>query len=484
VSLTNKASQGAKWTAISSAVNALISVAQISIVARFLEPVDFGTVAMIQVVLAIADVFVTVGFSDVLVVKHDASPEQLSTMYWLNLMVGGIAYILLFIGAPLLSLFVKVDGIESMARVMGLTLLMGSTVVQFNALMRKELYLKALAIIRIVSSVAGFIFATGSALSGFGVWALIVAALTSQLVTNAALLYFAARRGWFPKAVFDVQVVGGFIRFGVYRIGAALINNLNTKSDQLAIGAFLNTASLGLYTVAYNLAMQPFSRINPILTQVSFPVFSQVKDDDDKLLRGYRRGLRMLMAVNAPLLIGLIAIAPQLIPALLGPGWEQSITVLQVLCIYVLLRSGGNINIGLILAKEKYRWPFYWNLFLLFIIPATIFIAAMTFHSLIAVSWAVVGLQVFLSISGYLLFTRRLLGNFTRDYLSDFFRPIFSAAGMGVGVYVLQSMIHFSSSWLGLAVLIPIGGILYVSLSFLMQRQHFMELLELVKAKI
>lgn len=482
--LGEEASKGAKWTALASGLNGLIGVAQISIVARFLEPSDFGIVAMILVALAIANVFVTVGFSDVLVVKHEATPEQLSTMYWLNVLVGIVAYAVLFVSAPLLSLVIDRDGVETLVRVMGLTLLLGALVVQFNALMRRELRLKAVAIIGCAAHVAGFIIAVGFAAAGFGVWSLIVAALATQLVTNAGLLYYAARYRWFPQRVFKLSGVAEMIRFGGFRIGAALVNTVNSKVDQLAIGTFLGAGALGVYTVAYNLAMQPFTRINPVLTQVSFPVFAKVKDDDAKLLRGYRRGVRVLTAINAPLLIGLIAVAPILIPAFLGPGWEESIPVLQILCVFVLLRSVSNINIGLILAKGKYRWPLYWNLFLLMIIPVTVFVAARISQSLIVVSWAVVGVQIFLFLMAYVLFARRLLGGFAFGYLNDFGRPVVTAGLMAVSVTWLQLELALQSNWQGLVIMVPAGAVLYVALSFVLQRQHAAELITLAKAKM
>lgn len=482
--LTEKAAKGAKWTALTSGANALIAIAQISIVARFLEPNDFGAVAIILVVIAIANVFVTVGFSDVLVVKHAPTREQLSTLYWLNIFVGLVAYGALFVSAPLLSLFVDRDGIETMARVMGLTLFMGSTVVQFNALMRRELYLKAVAVISLAAHFIGFLIAVIMAITGFGVWSLIIAGLASQLTTNVILMTYAAKHNWYPQKNFNISSVEEIVRFGAYRIGSELLHTFNTKTDQLAIGAFLGTNALGIYTIAYNLAMQPFSRINPILTQVSFPVFAKIKNDNAKLLRGYRKGLRLLMSINAPLLIGLIVIAPLLIPALVGPGWEESTPVLQILCLFVLLRSAANINIGLVLAKEKYRWPLYWIVFLVLVMPPTYFVTARLTNSLIAVSWAVVGIQVLLSVMSYILFARRLLGGFALSYLSDFGRPVITATLMGLGVFWLQSKFLFSSHWLGLAVMVSAGALLYIALSLILQPKHMSELIDLAKAKM
>jgi len=482
--LNEIASKGAKWTALSSGLNALIGFAQISVVARYFEPSDFGVIALIFVVHAVANVFVTVGFSDVFVVRHDATVEQLSTMYWLNIFVGLIAYAILFAGAPLLSLVTNSEDIANMVRIMGLTLVMGSIVVQFNALMRRELNLKGIAIITFIAQLVGFVCAVTMVINGFGIWSLIFAAIASQLVSSLMLLNRAARYGWFPRLVFKLDNVIEMIRFGIYRIGAAFLNTINTKIDQLAIGAFLNISALGFYTIAHNLAMQPFSRINPVLTKVSFPVFAKIKNDDARLLRGYRKGLRMIMVVNAPLLIGLIALAPHVIPTLLGPGWEESIPVLQILSLYVLLRSATNINIGLILAKNRYRWPLYWNFFMLFATPLTILIAAYLSRSLIVVSWSLLGLQVFISIMAYLLFARRLLGNFALGYLNDIVRPIVTSVLMATGVLWVQGQFEYTYHWAGLMVLIPLGAVLYLLLSLIIQKQHVKELFNLAKTGV
>jgi O-antigen/teichoic acid export membrane protein len=484
MSLNHQAFKGAKWTGLAAGAGALIMVVQISIVARYLQPEDFGAVAMIMVVLSIANVFVTTGFADVLIVKHEATSEQLSTVYWLNVLVGAIAYLVLFVGAPLLSFVIETDRIVMMGRVMGITLLIGAVAVQFNALMRRELLLKSLAIITLVANLFGCLVAVVLAVNGFGVWSLIFSAITVQSIITASLMTKAVQNNWLPSRKFNLNSVHEMMRFGSYRIGAALMNAFYTRVDQIAIGAVLGPAALGYYSVAFNLAIQPFSRINPVLTQVSFPVFSKIKDDDAKLLRGYRKGVRLITAINAPLLMGLIATAPLLVPVLLGNGWEPSIYVVQILGLFVLLKSSGNINLGLILAKEKYRWPLYWNVVLLIAFPLTIFTVARLGGTLNSISWSVVCLQFILFVMSYKLFAKKLLGDFTLGYLSDFCRPVLSGSAMAIAVYWFHSSFSMSSPVWELILSVGLGVVLYVVFSFFIQKGHFEELMALVKAKM
>ena len=226
------------------------------------------------------------------------------------------------------------------------------------------------------------------------------------------ILYYARQYKWLPNFNFNLTSVSEMIRFGAHRIVSSLLHQMYSRADQITIGALLGPSALGIYSVAYNLSMQPFLRINPILTQISFPVFSRISFDSNRILRAYRKGLRVLIFINAPLLLGMLATASLIVPIVLGAGWDESVLILQILCIYGLLRSSGNINTGLILAFEKYQWPTYWNLFLLFFTPLVIFVAYQIKDSLIMLTVAVLFIEFLLAIVSYFLFSRRLLGGF------------------------------------------------------------------------
>lgn len=482
-SLTRQAASGAKWTTFASIVAALISVVKVAVLARYLAPSDFGAVALLMVILEICNVFVRVGFSDVLVVKTDTTHRQLSTLYWVNVLVGGVIYALLFVLAPWFgSLFQTVD-LTDMARAMGLVLLFGALGVQFDALMRRDLMLRQLSLFRSATQLAGLAVAIYLAVSGYGAWALIFSSLAAQIGMNVLLLGMAIHRHWLPGRCGALSEIGELLRFGAYRVGASLIYAVNSRVDQLSIGAFLGPTALGYYNIAFNLAMQPFQRINPILTQVSFPIFAKVKNDNDKLLKGYRKGLRLLMSVNAPLLLGLAVVAPLVVPALLGPRWQPVIPVVQVLAIVGLIRSANNINIGLILAKEKYRWPFYWGLVVLAVVPATVVSVSMFTSSLLMVSLTLAAVHLCLFVLGYLLFPRRLLGNFDLLFLSDVGRPVLAACLMLPAIIYAIDAVAIGSLWTRTMMMVALGGVIYAVASLVIQRQHTGEVLEFLRAR-
>lgn len=481
--LNKSANEGAKWTAVSSALTAIFSILQISIVARYLEPSEIGTVALLVVLVEICNVFVRAGLSDVLIVKTQATKAQLSALYWGNILLGAIIYLGIFFFSEWLPYFFDAPDSTEMARSMGIVVLIVACTIQLETLMRRELYFKELAIYQVAMTFFGLLTAVGLAILGYGAWALVFSNIVLQASRGILLLIFSARKGWLPGLIFSAPGLKPFLSFGAYRISTALVNNLNSRIDQLAIAAFLGAEALGFYSIAFNLAIQPFQRINPILTQISFPIFAKVKDDDERLLRGYRKGTRMLTSINAPILIGLAATAPLLLPTLLGSGWEVSVPITQVLCIAVLFRSIANTNIGLILAKGRYKWPFYWNLALVAIIPTTIVAISLVHATPLAVSWSLLFINLGLLISGYLLFARQLLGPFGAAYTSDVAKPILTAAAMGFVVHFAAQAVEWESPWLEIAMLVGIGAVIYVGLFVGLLKKHTRELFEMAKLK-
>ena len=117
-----------------------------------------------------------------------------------------------------------------------------------------------------------------------------------------------------PRIFFCFQKVTGYLSFGLYRVGAMAVNSFNSRFDQLLIGPLLGSGALGFYNMAFRLSQEPIQQINPILTNVAFPVFSKVQDQPGKLKRGYIQMIDLLTSINAPLLIGLAAIAPVAVP--------------------------------------------------------------------------------------------------------------------------------------------------------------------------
>ncbi|WP_170287262.1 MOP flippase family protein [Halioglobus maricola] len=465
---------------MATSVTTVVGFVQIAVLARILEPDVFGAFAFLTIMVALCEIFTRVGFSDVVIVEQDLSPDQLSTLYWINVFVGLLIYASLYFCAGLLSLAFDYPGISDLARLIGVTLVFGTFGIQFQALMRKSLAFRPLSILNICQALLGAIVAISLAYRGFGILSLVYSVLSVQALRMVVLLGFAKHYGWIPGLVFRPGGVQEQLKFGAFRVGAAIINGFNSRADQIAVGAILGPTALGYYNMAFSIAIKPFSKINPVLTAVATPIFSRIQSDPDAMKRGYRKGLRILMFINAPLLLGYIAVAPEFVDLVLGEGWEPVVRVSQFLVLYVLFRSANNLNLGLMLANGKYRWPLYWNSAILLVLPLSIALVALVTESLEAVAFVMVLGYLSFLVAGYFLTIRVLLGKCGVQYLGDLTLPIVVAALMCFGVVTLSSLVNEVAVLPRLISLVGFGMLLYFLLSLALQRDRCRELLHLI----
>jgi O-antigen/teichoic acid export membrane protein len=483
MNLARRAADGVFWTGLTSVITTAISLFQVLFLARLLDPTDFGYMAFMSVALGLSDAFVRVGFSDAIIAKREVTKQQLSALYWINLFVGGVVYLCIYISSPWVADLVNDDALIVMLKVIGISVPIGAVTMQFDALLRRNLEFKFIGILEITSGVFGAAIAIYLALNQMGVWSLIYSVLAMKILRCLILLVAATSRGWLPKLSADYDYLADYLAFGSYRVGASLMNAITTKVDNLVVGAFLGMEALGYYRVASDVAMKPFVKINPVVSQVTFPLFSRLQNNEDQIKNGFRSSLRLLMFVVSPALLGLGVISPFLIPLLLGERWGPIIPVIQILIFYVLLRSATNLNVSLMLAKQKYKWPLYWNIFQLIVLPLVLVIASIIFASLLSIGWALVSYQLMLFFMAYVLSVRRLVDLPIKEFICDVAGPILTSLIMAICVVSVEHYLYVAELSVRVTLLVVVGVISYGAFSTVLQPGHVREILRVRKIK-
>jgi len=475
MSLRKKINSSIRWTALDSASITIIQFVQLGILGRILPPSIFGVMAMLMIVIETAKVFSQMGLSEAIISKQSISKDQLSSLYWINVFAGIILYSILVLGSSSVASFFSEPQLKIMLPVVGFVFIMSAFSLQFEALIRKKLLFDLFAKINIAASVSSLIITVSLALQGFGIWSLVYGQFGSQVIRTLALVRVAKSNYWLPAMHFQFDEIREHFYFGLHRVGAMIVNQFNSRVDQLVIAKFLGPIPLGFYNIAFRIALNPTQRINPIITQVAFPVFSQMQENNIKLRGGFVKMIHLLTSINAPLLIGLSAVAPVVVPLLMGDQWTSSIAIVQVLAFYALFRSLGNAGGSLILAKGKANWTLYWNLALLFLIPGAVILAILIEKSVLIVSLVLVVLQLALVVIHYFVFLRRLIGPFAKMYAAAIIKPITAASIMGIAVYYFQSLLLHAQIHLLLNLIfsVVLGAFIYVSISYLIQRPLF-----------
>lgn len=477
--LKRRASGGARWTAASAVGTTVLLLAQLAILGRLLGPEAFGLIAMVLVVVNFAQLFGEMGFSQAIVQRRDPTRDELSSLYWTNIVLSAGVFLVVLLVAPLVARGFgapELTGLLSVAAVAFLIIPFGA---QFQALAQKRLHFRLLAIAEVANSLLALVVAVSTALwLAAGAWALVWGLLAGTTTKTVVLISYGWRGETRPRLHFRRSELRGYLSFGLYYTGSMTLNFFNTRLAQLLVGALLGVRALGFYSVAENLVLQWVQRFNPVLTKVSFPIFSMVQDDEARLRRGYLQLVQLMMTINAPAMIGIAAVAPTLLPLFMGEQWVPAVPLLQVLALYALLRSLGNTLGSLLLATGRANWSLYWNLALLLVVPPVVYLASLS-GEVSYIPWALLASQVLLVMLSYWFLIRRLIGPCFGEYLKVCSIPILLAGGMGAIVIATGRLLPDlpALSHLGLQVL---AGILsYTMLMLLFQRTELRQVLEL-----
>ncbi|MFH1175869.1 MAG: MOP flippase family protein [Acidobacteriota bacterium] len=430
--LRNQAIAGMRWTGLATLVVGALQVFQFVVVAKLLSPADFGMIGLALVVIGFLQSYTDLGISAAIIHRQDASQDELSSLYWLNLLAGALTFAAFALASPLIIAFFKAPGLSGLMLFMSLAFLIAPLGSQFEILLRRDLRFDTLAAFEMASAAISSATTVMLAFCGLAAWALAIGYIANVAIRTLCLVAAGVRRfrvHWH----FSAAEVRSYLAFGLYQLGERSVNYLVERTDQILIGHFLGVRDLGYYNFAYNLAIQPLSRINPVVTRVIFPVFSRMQNDRETLKRWYLKIVHLLTAIHAPIAGGLAVVAPLAVPLVFGEKWRPSVVLLQLLCVLALLRSTGNPIGSLLLAKGRADLGLKWNLCFFLLTTPVMLVGVHLFGSVgMVVSMLLVGLLA--KIASYFYLLRPLVGSCGSQFLAALTRPLVPMAVMVAAV--------------------------------------------------
>lgn len=479
MSLTRVAAAGVKWTGVASALTTGLLFVQLAIMARLLRPEDFGLMAMVMVAIGFAQAFADMGISNAIIHRQDVSREQLSSLYWLNMIAGVAVFTLVVVATPLAAWLFREPRLTELMAWSALAFLITPLGHQFQVLLQKNLRFEILGSVEVGAAFVGAVTAVGSALAGQGVYSLVWGQLALATVKSLSLLAIGWR-DWRPGLRLRAKDLQGYLGFGLYQMAQQIANYVSTVADQMLIGALLGAQTLGYYNLAFNLVIQPVSRLNPILTRVALPVFAKIQNERDRLANGFLTLQRVVAVVNFPLLVGVAVVAPVFVPTVLGEQWLPSISLIQILAFVAMIRSIGNTVGSLLLAKGRADLGFYYTLLTLFAQIPAVYLGAQ-YGGAQGVAFALLLMQVIFFWANYVINVQTLLGSCLRGYVASVSPALVTSCLMGLAVAGL-SYAAGNQGWAMLSLQVLVGIVLYPMLNWLLYRDQFRRVVDLIGA--
>lgn len=348
--LRKKTTNGLLWSSVERFSNQGVQFLFSIVLARLLTPEDYGIVAMVVIFFAIAQTFVDSGFSSAIVRKKDRTESDLSTCFYFNIFVGLGFYILLFQCSPFIADFYDQPILSPIVKISGLTVLINSLCIVQQAQFTIRIDFKTQAKVTLTGTVMSGILGILLAYLGYGVWALVWQGVTGSFVR---MILFWILSKWRPRESFSKNSFHYLFGYGSKLLASGLLDTTYNNIYPIVIGKFYSPAQLGNFTRAQGWASLPSSNITGILQRVTFPVLTEMQDDDERLATNYRKLLRMSAFVVFPLMMLMAAIASPLIRVVITAKWDACVPYLQIMCFAMMWYPIHAINLNLLQVKGR-----------------------------------------------------------------------------------------------------------------------------------
>ena len=474
--LRKLAFNGIRWNSAATILTAIGSIIQLYILIRYIDESDFGLMALINVVMAFAITFLDFGVSNGIIHKKEINRVQLSTLYWLTVIMGGGITLVIFFASPFIAAFFEEAQLKPLLQIIASVFFLSSFGQPFKIWMKRQMQFDKLAFITIISFFASFIAVVFFAIQGEGVYALIYGLLV-RTVIETILALAIGWRAYRLQLNFKPSKIQFFVKFGFFQMGEQLLTFFAMRFDVLLIGKLLGTEILGVYDIFKNFLLRPAQMIIPIITNVSFPLMSKLQNDETRLSYVYLKLLNYICTLNFPIYLFLLFNSQHLISLMFGEDWLMHEYLFQLLSIGLLITTTGIPTGSLILAKGRADWGFYWNIGMFILMPAAIYIGSEWGVNGIALAFVL--LQLNLIIPNYLFMVRPFIKTNYREYFSQLLKPLLLAS-----VFSISSILI--NNYLALLPLVElflsalVGGSIYLSLSFYFDSKFLEDLLTLV----
>ncbi len=459
--LRSKALRGMAWKATSRIFAQLARIAVAVVLARLLTPHDYGLAAMVLAFSSLVLIFSDLALGAALVQRKHLTEEDRSTVFWLGL-GAGVTFTLIGVAASWpVAAFYGEAAVQPLFAALSLGFLVTALGTTQTALLTREMSFRSLELRVMAGTAVGGAVGIVVALQGGGAWALIAQQLAHSVVATALLWRFSA---WKPRFVFSGASVRAFGGFSANVLGTRVLFYLNRNADNILIGRFVGTSALGVYALAYNVMLIPFSRLAEPVQEVLFPVFARLQDDARRVADAWIRVNRVIAAISIPALLGLVAVAPDFVAVVLGDRWKAAGPVIQILAWVGLMQSLQRLNSSILEARNRTSWLLGYSVVVL---------VSSLLAFVIGLQWGILGVATAYAVSSTFVepFYTWLTARALEVPVLSFFRALTGVALAGlvmVGVVAAARHVLLEETTLGpvarLALLIPLGALVYVPL--------------------
>ncbi|MGE0588540.1 MAG: lipopolysaccharide biosynthesis protein [Cyclobacteriaceae bacterium] len=469
MSLRQQTLAGFSWSFIQQMGVQGINFVVALILARILNPSDFGLIGMLTIFISVGNALIDSGLSSSIIRTKDADQRDYSTVFVINLVGGIVIYCLIFLSSPMIATFFEQPILEDVVKVYCLTFIIRAFSAVQAARLTKLMDFKTILVVTLPSIFLAGVAGIAMAYNGFGVWSLVWMNIIQAVLYSVQLWI---RSKWTPSLMFDKARYKQHLSFGYKMTLSGLLDALYNNIYNILIGKFFSATQLGFYTKATSLKQLPVANISTALNKVTFPMFAGIQDDDQRLRNAYKKLMQQILFWIAPTLCIAGVLAEPLFRFLLTEKWLPAVPYFQILCITGITFPLHSYNLNVL--KVKGRSDLFLKLEVIkrFVITGVILIAIN--YGIYALLWG----EVFSNIIGLLINSRysgKLISYSLGQQLLDMLPSLFVAALAGGCVYLVDFQLRSMYDVVRLVVGGTVGFCFYLGVSYTVSLQPLTE---------
>ena len=427
------------------------------VLARVLDPSVYGTVALVTVFTTILQVFVDSGMGSALIQKKDADDLDFSSVFYFNIGVCSILYGIMFLCAPLIAAFYKMDELTPVIRVLSLIVVISGIKNVQQAYVSRNMLFKRFFFSTLGGTIGAAIVGIVMAYNGFGVWALV-----AQMLFNAAvdttILWITVK--WRPKKMFSWARLKALFSYGWKLLASALLDTVYNELRQLVIGKIYSKEDLAHYNQGEKFPKLIVSNINTSIDSVLLPTMSKAQDDPDQVKKMTRRAIKTSTYVMMPAMVGLAVCADALVSLILTEKWLPCVPFLRIFCFTFAFWPIHTANLNAI--KAMGRSDLFLKLEIIKKIMGIIALVSTMWISVMAMAYSLLVTSVLSQIINSWP-NKKLMNYSYPEQVKDMLPQIGLSLSMGAVVYCVQFL--GLNNVLTLLIQIVVGVLFYVVFS-------------------
>ncbi len=444
------------------------------IMTRLLVPSDFGLIAMCTFFIALAQTLINSGFGQALIQKQNASDTDISSIFYFNIIVSFFLAIILAFCSNTISIYFNEMKMKNILYLSSINLVLSSFGMIHITLIKKELLFKKLFLIGFISVLISSIMGIVLAFLKLGYYSIIISTIIGTIINVYLSWYYSS---WRPSLKFKIQALKNMFKFGSNLLIVGIINAFFSNIYTLIIGKLYSIEILGFYSRAESLQQYAVANTTNIINQVTFPIFSKISYDKERLKRGIKQTLVTAMMLILPGMAFLYLFSDEIITIIFTKKWLPASNYFKLFCVIGVFYPIHSINVSILNAQGRSDY------FLkLEIIKKILFLIIIILTFKYEVTYMLIGQIIFSIVSLFInsYFTNKLINYSLSEQLVDILPYFFVTIFMTIALYLFKKANIINNIYLFLIVEAALALILYTLICNIFKLKYFNSFVEII----